>query len=86
MHGCVEDLAAVRDEEDWLVTVEGVLSSRAECTDEQCDVCATDTCTDCSVGFILNTTGTCVSACPAGEYGVVESDLQCTCALQTKRP
>jgi hypothetical protein len=48
------------------------------CGDTNCDVCATDTCTDCSSGYILNVAGTCVAACPAGQYGVVDALVQCT--------
>ena len=49
-----------------------------DCTDVNCDICASDTCTDCSSGYILSVAGVCVTGCPATEYGVVDTDASCT--------
>ena len=43
-----------------------------------CAVCPSNTCTDCSSTHILDVAGMRVSVCPATEYGVVDTDLQCS--------
>ena len=51
--------------------------ARRACSDVSCDVRASDTCTDCSDGSTLDDAGACASGCPATEYGVVDTGLQC---------
>ena len=51
----------------------------AACSVANCDVCASDTCTECASTFILDAdAGSCAKTCPAGEYGVADTDAQCT--------
>jgi hypothetical protein len=35
-------------------------------------------CTECSVTYILNVAGGCVTTCPVKEFGVVGADYRCT--------
>lgn len=55
----------------WTLTCSAHLAAAS------CDVCAPNTCTDCTDGFILNLAAKCFSGCPATEHGVVDTDRQC---------